>query len=115
MIYDIEFVQKFVPSSDTLPTDGTGIFYRATCDHCAAHIQELAQNDDQTRPFVFIEIPEEGVTEENRAVRVFPEGGHVTKLALPPGTDYLITTPADFELEGAVVTAAREGIGLEGE
>lgn len=114
LIYDVEFAKKFIPGLDQLPTDGTYVFYRATCDHCAQHIRELAEQDDGTRPFVFLEIPEEGVTEANRVVTLFPEGGHVTKLTLPKGTEYLITTPADFQLEGGVVTATREGIGREG-
>ena len=63
-------------------------------------------------PFVFLEIPEPALAEEQRIVRVFPQGGHVTHVRLPEGTDYLLTTPADFEVQEAVVTAVREGIGL---
>lgn len=111
-VYDVDFLRAFVPELDTLPSDGTYVFFRATCDHCKAHIQELAEKDDGSRPFVFIEIPEKGIGEEQRIVRIFPQGGHVTHLRLPEGTEYLLTTPADFEVEGGVITAVREGIGL---
>ena len=112
VVYDVEFLRTFVPDHDNLPTDGTYVFFRAGCDHCKAHIEELAAKDDGARPFVFLEIPEPALAEEQRIVRVFPQGGHVTHVRLPEGTDYLLTTPADFEVQEAVVTAVREGIGL---
>lgn len=110
-LYDVPFLQKFVPELDTLPIDGTYVFYRETCDHCAEHIAELAANDDMSRPFVFLRIPEEGVTDANRQVTLFPEGGHVTMVSLPEGTEYVLTTPADFQADGCIISAAREGIG----
>jgi hypothetical protein len=42
-------------------------------------------------------------------------GGHVTMLSLPEGTEYVLTTPADFQAEGCIVSAPREGIGREGQ
>ena len=113
MIYDIELATLLGAAIDTVPIDGTAVIYRATCDHCAMHLEELAMSDDGTRPILLIRIPDDSATEENTVVRTKPVGGHVTELTLPEGPQYLLETPADFQLEGAVISAPREGIKVD--
>jgi hypothetical protein len=113
MIYDTELATLLGPAIDTVPIDGTAVIYRATCDHCAMHLEELAMSDDGSRPIILIRIPDDSATEENTVVRTVPVGGHVTQLTLPEGPQYLVETPADFQLEGAVISAPREGIKVD--
>lgn len=113
LIYDTDFASLFPAEVETLPTDGRYIFWRWTCDHCATHLQELADTDDGSSPIVLVRLTEDQDNDENRAVLAMPTGGHVTELALPAGPQYVIETPADFLLEGGVVVSAREGIGAE--
>jgi len=98
---------------DLLPLDGTWIFYRRTCDHCAEHLEELARTDPGTMPIVLIRIVDAHDSEENRLVHVVPSGDHVTEVTLPEGIDWVVTTPADLTLEGGEVKRAREGIGQD--
>jgi hypothetical protein len=110
MIYDIELAALLGSEIDALPIDATCVIYRRTCDHCATHLEELAMSDDGTRPFVLIRIPDdEGTT----LVNTLPMGGHVTMLTLPEGPAYLLETPAGFELEGAIIQSAVEGIEVD--
>ena len=111
LVYDTDFAKLFPTEVETLPTDGSFIFWRWTCDHCATHLQELADTDDGSQPIVLIRLTETQDNDENRAVFAMPTGGHVTELALPAGPQYVIETPADFRLEGGMVVDAREGIG----
>lgn len=111
-IYDTELA-KYLPELDTLPTDGTYAFYRSTCEHCAAHLEEMAMNDDGTLPIVLLRILEKGDNEKNWIVHTMPTGPHVIELNMPEG-EYMLTTPADFRLEGGVVVEARDDIHLEG-
>ena len=95
---------------DRLPVEGLVIFYRRTCDVCAEHLVQVAQEDDATRPITLIRIVDEHDNDENNVVHVLPQGGHVTALELPRGVIYPVTTPADLELSEGVVVRAREGI-----
>ncbi len=113
MIYDIKLASLLGAEIDSVPIDATVVLYRGTCDHCAIHMEELAMNDDGSRPFIMIRIPDDGANEENTSVRTMPMGGHVTMLTLPEGPAYLIETPADFQLDGAVISAVREGIKVD--
>jgi hypothetical protein len=114
LVYDIEQLAGWIDFAP-LPIDGTYIFYRQTCTHCAAHLEQLAAEDDGTSPFVLIRIVERDDTEENREVVVVPTGPHVTSIELPREVEYALTTPADFVLEGGVVVSGREGIEIEDE
>ncbi len=111
LVYDTDFAKLFPTEIETLPTDGSYIFWRWTCDHCATHLQELADTDDGSTPIVLVRLTEDQDNDENRAVLAMPVGGHVTELALPAGPQYVVETPADFVLEGGMVVSAREGIG----
>jgi hypothetical protein len=110
LVYDTDFARLFPEAIETLPTDGLYVFWRWTCDHCAEHLQRLADTDDGSRPIVLVRLTEAQDTPENRAVLAMPTGGHVTELALPVGPQYVIETPAEFVLEGGVVVSAEEGV-----
>lgn len=110
LVYDTDFARLFPAEINTLPTDGLYVLWRWTCDHCAEHLQELADTDDGSRAIVLVRLVEEQDSEENRAVTAMPSGGHVTELSLPAGPQYVVETPAEFVLEGGVVVSAREGV-----
>lgn len=96
-----------------LPIDATFVLYRDSCDHCAEHIQELATSDAGERALVFLRVPEPGVeTDVVHLDQLYPEGTpHATRLDLPAGAPYVFTTPGDFQVDGGMVSAPREGIG----
>lgn len=89
-----------------LPLDGTWVFYRTTCDHCAEHMIDL-MNAPPGKPLALIRIPEPGDNEDNRVVHLMPAG---VQVELPAIVEYVLTTPADMEVEGGIVAGAREGI-----
>lgn len=94
---------------DALPRDGLWIFYRHTCEHCAEHLFELAATDEGERNIALFRIVEADDTEANRLVQLLPEGEHVAKVELPVNVDWVVTTPAEFEVEGGRIVSAREG------
>jgi len=114
LIYDTQLA-RIVPEPDSLPADGNYVFWRQTCEHCAEHLRRLAETDDMSRPYVLIRLKEKGDTPENDGVHLKPSGGHVTELDLPDDVEYVLTTPADLDVEGGIVVRTREGIGVEGE
>ncbi len=97
----------------SLPQDGTWVFYRQDCGHCADHMQTLWENPDPTRPLVLIRVPQAHDAPENDVIVFRPEGPHVVETQLAGGVDYVLTTPADLELAGGVVTAARHPLETE--
>lgn len=107
LVYDTKLA-NLIPELDTLPIDARVEFYRPDCEHCAAHLQELATTDDGSVPIVLIRIEEPN--QGDPQVQTLPVGGHVTEVTLPKGPQYLLETPAEFRLEGGVVKDPREGI-----
>ena len=94
---------------DVLPLDGLFVLYRQTCDVCAEHLIQLAMSPLE-RPLVLIQVREPHDSPENAAVTILPEGPLVTRVELPPDVEYLLTTPADFLVEGGVIKHARHPI-----
>ncbi len=92
-----------------LPSDGLLVVYRMTCSHCAEDLFELAASDDGTRPITLVRVIDDGEQEADHVVEIKPEGPHVRDVALPRGVDWVVTTPAELELEAGVIVAAREG------
>lgn len=113
LIYDTDFAALFPAEIETLPTDGTFIFWRWDCDHCAEHFITLAGNDDMSQPYVLVRLKQDTDNEENKSVTAMPTGSHVTHLELPAGPQYVVETPAEFVLEGGMVVRAEEGVGKE--
>ncbi len=113
LIYDTDFAALFPNEIETLPTDGLYIFWRWDCDHCAQHLQELADQDDMSKPIVLVRLMQESDNDDNQAVLAKPVGSHVIELSLPAGPQYVLETPADFILEGGMIVGAREGIKVD--
>ncbi|NOT32444.1 MAG: hypothetical protein HOP15_18520 [Planctomycetes bacterium] len=96
-----------------LPLDGLWVFWRATCEHCAKHLEDLAQGEHGERLLTLVQIEERHDTLANRVVHVLPDGNFVQSARLPASISYLITTPGELELEGGKVIAGAEGVGQE--
>jgi hypothetical protein len=94
-----------------LPATGLYVFYRMTCEHCAQHLFELAAEDTGDRPIVLVRIADKGEDPAKFVIPVKPQGPHVSEITLPEIVDWVITTPAEFELADGVVSNAREGGG----
>ena len=93
-----------------LPDTGLLVFYRQQCDHCRDHLLELASSELGERRLGLIRVPEPNDTPGNSLIVVKPEGPHVSEVSLFEGVEYVLSTPAEAEVEGFVVTAAREGV-----
>ena len=93
-----------------LPLDGLWVFWRSTCDHCAAHLKHLAETETGTTLITLVRLEEPTDTEANRVVHELPSGNFVQQALLPPIVNYVIETPAELELEGGKVVAARQGV-----
>ena len=94
---------------DVLPLDALYVLYRQTCDVCAEHLIQLAMQP-LDRPLVLVQVREAHDSPDNAVVTILPEGPLVTRVALPPDAEYLLTTPADFVVEGGVITQARHPV-----
>lgn len=109
LVYDTPLA-KWVPDIEGLPTDGTWVFWRWTCDHCAMHLEELI-NNPPNEPVVLVRVREKQDTPTNAAFQgVLPEGGVFYHTELTDKIEWVLSTPADMRLEGAVVVEARENI-----
>lgn len=96
-----------------LPFDGPWILWRSTCDHCAKHLEHLAQNPPDVPFITLVRLKERHDTEANRQVVVMPEGANVVQASCPDTIDYVVTTPAELWLEGGIIVRAEEGVGVE--
>ena len=94
-----------------LPLDGLWVFWRATCDHCAAHLEHLEQVETGERFITLIQLEEPHDSEANRVVHRMPVGNFVQHAALPPQITYVIQTPAEMTLEGGRIVSAAEAVG----
>jgi len=93
-----------------LPLDGLWVFWRATCEHCAAHFTHMAENEHGQRLITLVQLEEKNDTLSNRVVHVMPDGNFVQHARLPPSIAYVIQTPAELLLVGGKITAAREAV-----
>ena len=93
-----------------LPLDGLWVFWRSTCDHCAAHLKHLAETETGATLITLVRLEEPADSESNRVVHELPSGNFVQQALLPPIVNYVMETPAELRLEGGKVVAAREGV-----
>ncbi len=96
-----------------LPLDGLWVFWRATCEHCAKHLEQLAQHEHGERLLALIQLEEPHDTLANRVVHVLPDGNFVRSARLPPSISYLLQTPGELLLEGGKIVGAAEGVSEE--
>lgn len=81
------------------------VIYRSQCEHCQAHLEELAQEmPDAARPIVLLYVPEASDTFENELTQIKPEAAMVLELPMLP-RGYVITTPLDLMVDDYVVTS----------
>ncbi|MDZ4772201.1 MAG: hypothetical protein SGI72_03610 [Planctomycetota bacterium] len=100
-IYDIEEFTRLVPM-DKIPSDGRIVLWRQSCDHCAKHLRDLANEKGAPTPILLVQVMDD--LKSGAAVDVKPSGGHVTEVQMPLG-EGLFTTPVEIRVEGGVVTA----------
>jgi hypothetical protein len=93
-----------------LPLDGLWVFWRATCDHCAKHLEVLAQRESGERLITLLQLEEPTDTLANRVVHVLPNGNFVQSARLPASIAYVLQTPGELVLEGGRIVAAKEGV-----
>ena len=112
-VYDTALANHLEQDIGMLPTEGLWVLWRWTCDHCATHLQDLANNPPAVPFITLIRIKEEIDNEENRAVHIMPSGPEVVEASLPASVDYAIQTPGELTLEGSIILSASEDAGHE--
>jgi hypothetical protein len=95
---------------NALPLDGVWVFWRATCDHCAKHLEHMAATEHGERLIALIQIEEKHDTLANRVVTAMPDGNFVSHARLPASIQYLITTPGELLLEGGKIVDGMEPV-----
>jgi hypothetical protein len=111
VIYDTPLAKWVTGGAEALPPDGLWVIWRATCDHCAKHLEDLTYDPPDAPLITLIQLKEPHDTEANRVVHVMPEGGHVIHATCPDSVDYVLTTPAELWLEGGTIVKAVEAAG----
>lgn len=96
-----------------LPPDALWVLYRWTCDHCAAHLEQLAEQEIGQRFLVLCRLKEKHDSDQNRLVQRMPEGDFVFHCELSEAVEYVVTTPAELEVEGFQIQRAAEGVAVE--
>ncbi len=111
LVYDTPLAELLEQDIFELPTEGLWVLWRWDCGHCAAHLEELA-NNPPAEPFItLVRLKQSTDVDENRAVHVLPTGPTVVEASLPARLDYAIQTPAELRLEGATILSAEEDAG----
>ncbi len=93
-----------------LPLDGLWVFYRSTCEHCARHLEHLAQTATGEQLLTLVRLEEATDTEANRVVHVLPSGNFVQHALLPAGISYILEAPGELLLQAGKVVAGREAV-----
>lgn len=101
VVYDVEELTRVVPV-DKIPSDGRIVLWRQSCDHCAKHLRDMANEKSVTTPILLVQVMDD--LKSSRAVDAMPTGAHVTEVQLPPG-EGMFTTPVEIRVEGGVVKA----------
>jgi hypothetical protein len=84
--------------------DGRVVLWRQGCTHCAAHLRQMAEQDDGMTPILLVQIRDD--LKDGRAVDLMPQGPHVTSAMLPENQEVVIQTPWELRVEGGTITAA---------
>ncbi len=96
------------------PTEGKVVLWRISCDHCAAHLEELQRTEADLmaqgqfpEPLSLVRVPDDD--KATPLVELKPEMV-LADLTLPRGYEYVVETPSELMLSGGVVTAVDEGL-----
>lgn len=93
--------------------DGLWIFYRDSCEVCAACLQNVAIRELGAREITLVKIPERGAEAEQHVVHALPRGPFVHRLTLPTHVKWSSESPTKVIVENGVVTSARPNVGPE--
>jgi hypothetical protein len=102
MIWDIPDIVNLIDAT-ILPSDGRIVLWRSDCDHCAAHLKTMFEQDDGTVPIVLLQIQDE---KGDPVVVIMPEGAHVAHAQFPKGLEFVLQTPWELVVEAGIVTQA---------
>jgi len=111
LIYDTPLAELIEQDISIIPTEGLWVLWRADCDHCAEHLEELEANPPPEIFLTLVQLKQSSDTDENRVVHILPSGPTVIEVSLPDTLDYAVNTPGELRLEGAVIVSAEEGVG----
>lgn len=91
------------------PTEGKVVLWRISCDHCAAHLEELQRKEAEAMAagqfpenLSLVRVPDDASSEP--LVEIKPEMV-LADLTLPEGYEYVVETPSEVTIAGGVVTA----------
>lgn len=100
------------------PTEGKVVLWRISCDHCAAHLEELQRQEAELlaanqfpENLSLVRVPDDSAAEP--LVELKPEMV-LADLTLPEGYEYVVETPSELTIAGGVVTAVDEGLHDQG-
>ncbi len=100
-IVDVAELTKWI-GPELLPVEGSIVFWRQSCPHCAGHLREIAAKDDGSRQFLLVQARDD--LKNAREVDAMPQGAHVTTFAFPENFEVAITTPVEVVIQGGNVT-----------
>jgi hypothetical protein len=109
-VYDVADLTAWVPA-EVLPIEGTIVFWRQSCDVCAAHLRKMAGENDGTRQVLLVQVRDD--LKNERAVDALPEGGNVVSRALPEDVQFVLETPCEITVQGGIVTQVVSGHALD--
>lgn len=103
MIFDVDLA-RFLPAGkvDEFPDTALVVIYRKTCEHCAEHIAELAQNPPADKPIVLLRVPEVDDATRTDVIELRPLGAIEMEL-VPLARGYGIPTPMSFEIDNFMI------------
>ncbi|MEZ6019155.1 MAG: hypothetical protein R3F17_03380 [Planctomycetota bacterium] len=110
LIYDLDLFQwaENPGVANELPIPSHVVLYRKSCEHCRDHLAQLANEDDGSRQFVLIRIPE--IDDENVPDAIELKPGSALEMQLRPlERGYMVHTPTSFDIdEGMMVSGVTE-------
>ncbi|MBL8861832.1 MAG: hypothetical protein JNK02_07445 [Planctomycetes bacterium] len=101
-IVDVPELTQWI-GAETLPVEGSIVFWRQSCPDCAAHLRKMAAEDAGGRQILLVQARDDLKSE--RMVDALPEGGHVTHFAFPEHLECAFTTPCEVVIEAGNVAA----------
>jgi len=94
----------------SLHPDSLIVLYRADCEHCEEHLSHMADTETGERFISLVRLRQRHDTEANRRVHRMPSGDFVLQVEAPDSVAYVVTTPAEIQLEAYAVTRGEEGV-----
>ncbi|MCY2961560.1 MAG: hypothetical protein NTY35_15460 [Planctomycetota bacterium] len=101
-IVDVTELTQWI-AADLLPVEGSIVFWRQSCPHCAQHLREMAAKDDGSRQVLLVQARDD--LKNGREVDAMPQGAHVTTFAFPENLECAFTTPCEVVIQGGAVSA----------